>query len=235
MPTRTLPTLALLPGILCNEDIFATTQAGLSDHAEIHIPDFFGFDSIEAMARHTLAQIQGSFSVVGFSLGGRVAMKVAELAPERVERICICASGAVPASSGDAEKQRPLLDLADEKGLSALEEPWLLPRLHPDRRQDRSLVQPLLDMMCTATPEIFAKQMQALLHRPDARPGLSRLRCPALVMSGAQDTGVAPAVTQAVAAEIPEAQAIIIGACGHFVPVEGPAEFVAAVRGWLDR
>ena len=43
------------------------------------------------------------------------------------------------------------------------------------------------------SPEIFAAQVRALLTRPDARPVLDQIRCPALLLTGQEDGWSPPA------------------------------------------
>ncbi len=48
------PVLYLLPGLLCDETVFAPQVAALADVCEIRIPSFRGLDSFDAMANAVL-------------------------------------------------------------------------------------------------------------------------------------------------------------------------------------
>ena len=76
--------LALLSGLLCDRGIWEPQIAALAGVATIHVPDFSRLDTIEGMAREVLAQVPGEFAAAGHSMGGRVALEILRLAPERV-------------------------------------------------------------------------------------------------------------------------------------------------------
>ena len=227
-------TLYLLCGLLCDAYTFQSQQKALSEKYDLRIMDFFGLDSMEAMARKVLDDAPPHFSVCGFSMGGRVAMKIMELAPERVMRLCLLDTGVGPVTEGEAEKRQFLIDLAQAKGNVALLDTWLPPMLHPDRQRDPRFIGPLGEMICRATPEIFARQQKALLTRSDARPLLPKINIPTFVVVGRQDAWSTVEQHEAFAAEIPGAKLIIIEDSGHFVPVEQPEKLSALLDAMMQ-
>ena len=57
------PVLYILPGLLCDESIFAEQKRGLADICEVRSPHFWDFDSILAMAQHVLDNAPPKFSL----------------------------------------------------------------------------------------------------------------------------------------------------------------------------
>lgn len=228
------PVLYILPGLLCDESIFAEQKAALSDICEVRSPHFRGFDSIVAMAEHVLETAPPKFSLAGFSMGGRVSFQIMRLAAERVERLCLFDTGPTPEPAGGAEKRKPLVDLAYEKGMKALADVWLPPMLAPRRRNDEAFRKPIEDMILRSTPEDHEKQIKALVERPDATPLLKTFKCPVLVICGAQDEWSTPEQHREMAAQIPGAELAIIEDAGHFVSVEQPQEFTRLMRRFMS-
>jgi pimeloyl-ACP methyl ester carboxylesterase len=222
-------TLYLLCGLLCDAYTFHAQKEALSRKYDVRVIDFFGLDSMEAMARKVLDEAPARFSVCGFSMGGRVALKIMELAPERVQRLCLLDTGVGPVVDGEQAKRQKLIDLAREKGNAALIETWLPPMLHPDRQKDPRFIGPLGEMICRASPEIFARQQHALLTRPDARPLLPKIRIPTYVVVGRQDAWSTVEQHEAFAREIAGAKLVVIEDSGHFVPVEQPEKLSAVL------
>lgn len=224
------PTLFLLCGLLCDAYTFQEQDVALGDEYDVRIVDFLGLDSIEAMARKVLDGAPARFSVCGFSMGGRVALKIMELAPERVERLCLLDTGVGPVVEGEAEKRQALVDLAFREGVDALTQTWLPPMLHPERQNDPAVTEPLSDMIRRTSPDVFARQQHALLTRPDARPLLPRISIPTYVVVGRQDVWSDVAQHEAFAAMIPGAKLVVVEESGHFVPVEQPLALNAILR-----
>ena len=224
------PTLYLLPGLLCDAYTYAHQQRALESEFDIRVLDFFGLDSMTGMAERVLNDAPERFSVCGFSMGGRVALQILRLAPERVERLCLLDTGVTPVAAGEAEKRQVLVDLAYKDGMDALINAWLPPMLHPDRRTDPAFRGPLSDMVRRASPEIFEKQIHALLGRADAWPLLPTINIPTVVAVGRQDEWSTVAQHEDFAKLIPNAKMTVIEDSGHFTPVEQPDALTAILR-----
>ncbi|MDB5642459.1 MAG: alpha/beta hydrolase family protein, partial [Hyphomicrobiales bacterium] len=78
----TKKTLMMLPGLLCDAATYAPQIAAFSADYDVRVAEFFGLDSINAMARRVLETAPGDFVMAGFSMGGRVALEVMRIAPE---------------------------------------------------------------------------------------------------------------------------------------------------------
>lgn len=228
------PVLYFLPGLLCDETVFVPQVEGLSDIADVRVADYRGLDSIEAMAQSVLDAAPERFSIAGFSMGGRVAFQIMAMAPERIERFCAFDTGTPPLGEGEEAKRQAVIDLAYEKGMEALADAWLPPMLHPDKRADAAFTAPLRAMVLRFTPELHEKQIRALINRPDARPVLPTIKCPTLIACGRDDAWSTPPAHEAMAAAIPGARLAIIDHSGHFLPVEQPEAFNAALRDWMS-
>jgi pimeloyl-ACP methyl ester carboxylesterase len=223
-------TVFLLPGLLCDETVWRDQKDALGRFAEVIIPDFRYVSSISAMAQLVLDAAPERFSVAGHSMGGRVALEVFRMAPERVERLALLDTGVHPRAAGEESKRGELVDLARGPGMAAMAARWLPPMLHPDHS---ALLEPLTEMVMRSTPETFANQQRALLDRPDARTVLHRIQCPTLVLCGRQDAWSPVSQHEEIAASIPQAKLVIVDDCGHMSPVEQPAAVSHALCEWL--
>lgn len=227
------PVLYMLPGLLCDETVFAPQVAGLSDAIDVRVPRFLGLDCLIAMAQHVLDIAPQRFSIAGFSMGGRVAFQIMAMAPERIERFCAFDTAPGPKAEGEEIKRQAIIDLAYREGMGALAAAWLPPMLHPSRRADPAFMEPLTAMVLRSTPEIHEKQIRALLNRPDARPVLPTIACPTLIACGRDDEWSPLALHEEMAAAIPNARLEAFDVCGHFLPLEQPEGFNKALRKWM--
>jgi len=221
------PTLFLLPGLLCDAEIWSHQSAALSEFAEIVIPDFRFVRSIPAMAQLVLDGAPDRFSVAGHSMGGRVALEVFRMAPERVERLALLDTGIHPRRPGEEAGRQELIDLARRDGMEAMAARWLPPMLHSDHM---ALLAPLTAMVKRSTPETFENQQRALLDRPDARAVLPAIHCPTLVLCGREDAWSPVAQHEEIAALIPGSKLVVIEECGHMSPVEQPDAVTNALK-----
>jgi pimeloyl-ACP methyl ester carboxylesterase len=226
-------TVLALPGLLCDAYVWQQQATALADIADFLIPEFDREDSLEAMARTALDLCDGKISVIGHSMGGRAAMALWWLAPDRVERLALLDTGAQPRRDGEEVGRMKLVALAREQGMAALADAWLPPMMHPNRTADDGLLQPLREMVQRKTPEIFANQQNALLNRPDAMPALASITVPTLVGVGREDLWSPVAQHEEMVAAIPGAKLVIFEESGHMSTVENAPAVTAALRDWL--
>jgi pimeloyl-ACP methyl ester carboxylesterase len=230
--------LLLLPGLICDQTAWQQQIDALSDVAVCTCADYGSLDSLPAMAEHVLRSAPERFSIAGHSMGGRIALQVYRLAPQRVARIALLNTGSSPLAQGaagaeEARNRGELVALAESQGMPAMLRKWLPPMIAPDRINDTALVNAIIEMMARKTPEIFAAQVRALLARPDATAILDQIRCPALLLTGQEDGWSPPAQHAAMHAKIAGSTLVIVPGCGHMSMLERPAEVSAALRAWL--
>lgn len=226
--------LQLLPGLLCDASVWEAQAKGLRDLCEVRaFANFYGHDSLQGMARAVLDSAPGRFHLCGHSMGGRAAFEIYRLAPERIQSLILLDTGAGPAAPEETEKRMNLVELAQREGMAAMAAQWLPPMVHPRRHADTPFMNALTQMVCRATPEIFAGQQHALLTRPDACPLLPQIACPTLVGCGADDNWSPLAQHEAIAAAIPGARLVSIPESGHMVCVEAPEALTAVLRDWM--
>lgn len=231
MPVPAAP-LVLLPGLLCDSRVFAGQVKRFPD--TIAIDGFGACDSITAMARRVLDTGPERMSLLGHSMGARVALEVVRLAQERVERLALVSTGTHTLRPGEADKRHALLALGREQGAAALVDRWLPPMVAPARRSDQALIAPLHRMSTQAGVEIYAAQITALLNRPEVESLLPHIGCPTLVAVGADDEWSPPEQHRFIASRIPNVRLQIIAGAGHMLPAEAPDALNDAIAGWLD-
>ena len=229
----TAPTLVLVPGLLCDEIVWKAAIDRFAPEMTVAIGNCQTQDSITDMAKDILGANPGQLMVAGHSMGGRVALEMIRLAPERIERLALLDTGVHPRKEGEEAKRQVVIDLAFEKGMRALADQWLPPMVHPDRHGDAELMGTLTAMVERMTPELHQRQITALLNRPDAVTGLSDITCPVRLIVGRQDAWSPPAQHEAMLPYLKNAALEIIDDAGHFAPIERPEALVSALEAWM--
>lgn len=178
--------------------------------------------------------------VLGYSLGGRVALHLALLTPERVEALILeSASPGIDDPEERAARVRSdeaLAALIEREGIEAFVDYWeSIPLFATQRR---------------LPPETLARQRaQRLAHRPHGlanslrgmgagvqsplRPRLAEVRQPTLLIAGELDEKYRTLATE-MARLIPEAKAVIIPGAGHATHLERADEFARVVGDVLE-
>lgn len=234
-----LPPVMLVPGLLCDDAVWAPQRDALSFRTEVIVARHGNVDSLGRMAEQALEAAPPRFALAGHSMGGRVALEILARAPERVTRLALLDTGyeaLAPGAEGERERagRLRLLRLAREEGMRAMGVEWSRGMVHPRRLADARLMQDILDMIERATPETFAAQIAALLARPDRTALLAGIRVPTLVLCGHEDAWSTLARHEALAALIPGAVLVDVPDCGHMATMERPDAVTAALLAWLE-
>jgi pimeloyl-ACP methyl ester carboxylesterase len=227
--------LYLLPGLLCDADSWRDVAERLAPEWEVVTPGFFEQDSLEGMAQWVLDRAPPRFSVAGHSMGGRAAMILMRLAPERIQRLALVDTNFVPATPDEAPKRQVLIDAMRARGMPALSELWLPPMVGKSGRADPAMMARMAAMVERCPPELFERQIKALLGRPEIFSVYATIRCPTAVICGREDEWSPVEAHVAMAEAIAGAELTVIEDCGHMAPVEQPQAVADALARLMRR
>ena len=231
--------LLLVPGLMCDHTSWAPMLPYLNPHIAHTTIDHGDADSLVAMAERILENAPAVFDLAGHSMGGRVALEVMRLAPQRVRRLALLGTGYRAKESGEAgadelRKRQVLLDIARAQGVRAMAVEWVKPMVAPSRLSDPIFVEQIIAMICRKSEDIFKRQIKALIERPDASNVLSHIQIPTLVMAGAFDGWATPAQHQEIADLIPSKPDVAVtGPSGHMMMMEEPQLVAQHFNQWL--
>ena len=174
------------------------------------------------------------FTLVGYSMGGRLALHAALMPRARIERLVLI--GASPGLAGRAEREaRRAADekLAEEIERSGIEEfarrwartpvlagqpPEVLAAVHADRLRNEpaGLARALRGLGTGALPSLWDR--------------LGEVSMPVALVVGERDEKFRAIATQMVSA-LPDAEVILVPGAGHAVHLESPGALAAVIAG----
>jgi len=215
-------TLILIPGLLCDATVWQPLLDKLDKigDQQVCVADLSTQDSLTQMAMDCLDSHAGQLNVAGHSMGARVAMEMARLAPDRVQRMVLLDTGIHPLREGEIEKRREVVEFANEFGMQALAERWLAGMVYAPNQKYTLLMQSLTNMVLRCDTAMHARQIKALTDRPDASGYIANIRCPVLLIVGRHDQWSPVSQHEAMLQLLPNARLEVIGDAGHFAPLE---------------
>lgn len=241
------PDVLLLHGLGSTRASLFETAAALSPSYRVHAPDLPGFGSSSKPAfgaytarwfAETMVGLMDSLGVrraliVGNSLGGRIAIEVGLIAPERTVALGLLC----PAVAWLRRSLHPLVRLMRPE-LGMLPHAFRRSLLASHVRSmfhDRDQIDP-------DVADLVVEEFRRIYHSPAARyafwssarniyleaplgsngfyPRLAKLRPPALFVWGANDSLVPPAFGRHVSKWLPQAEQVTLDECGHVPQVE---------------
>ncbi|MFZ4761309.1 MAG: alpha/beta fold hydrolase [Alphaproteobacteria bacterium] len=231
---RQKKSLILLPGLLCDAELYGAQIQHLQDIADIKVIDFSTADSIDAMAQLVLEQAPPQFSLAGLSMGGYIAFEIMRRAPQRVERLCLMNTRAGMDSHEQLERRHGLMNLAEMgefKGIT----PRLLPMMISAHSLEKKIAgQKIMAMAERMGKDAFIRQQLAVINRSDSRSTLADIGCPTLVIAGREDQITPLAHLQEIADGIGNSRLALLENCGHLSPIEQPEAVTTLIRLWFQ-
>jgi 2-succinyl-6-hydroxy-2,4-cyclohexadiene-1-carboxylate synthase len=188
-----------------------------------------------AAAAGLLGACGGRAAYVGYSLGGRLCLRLALDRPDLVRALVLLGASpgvADPAARAErAAADRALAAAIERDGVAAFLDRWLAGPLFATLPPDRAgLAERLAN-----TPEGLAGALRRLGVGVQAPlwDRLAGLRCPTLLLAGALDAKFAALAGEMAAAIGPTARVALVDGAGHAAHLERPAEVAALVERFL--
>lgn len=168
--------------------------------------------------------------VVGLSMGGMVGMWLAAHRPDRVGRLVLANTTAhIPLRDMWNSRIETALSVGMGSIASATLQRWVSERF---KTVQPEAIAAIAETMRTMSPAGYAGCCAAL-RDADQRATVGAIAAPALVLTGAADQAITPAVAEALAAAIPGARCAIVPDAGHLSNIEQPEAFNALIRSFL--
>ena len=190
-------------------------------------------------------------SLLGFSHGGVVAMAYAAAHGARVGRLVLACTLAVWGEEAEAAMNRGIEKRRDQPWFAAAAK-----AIEEELAGEFSSVEDLIANVQLQAPLYFHRwegneQIGRVLFSDfahfeplhyfntvefpalDLRAGLRTIEAPTLVVAGDDDMIAGPVCADAIVRELPDARLVTIPESGHFVYVEQPEAFRAALTGFL--
>jgi pimeloyl-ACP methyl ester carboxylesterase len=226
--------IVLVPGLNCSARLYAEQIPALWQFGPVLLADHRRDDSIKGIARRILAAAPPRFALVGLSMGGYIGFEIMRQAPGHVARLALLDTGAGAKTPERTAQRRPLLELARGGRFAEITDNQFPLLVRRSRHGDTALKAVVRTMNEETGAEAYLRQQEAIMGRPDSRPGFAAIRCPTLVLVGDDDQLTPPALAREMAAGIAGARLVVIADCGHLSTLERPQAVTAALVEWLN-
>lgn len=225
-------TLVLVPGLICDAEVWAHPRAHLGDVADIVYAPANEADTMQGLAAAVLDAAPERFAIAGFSMGGYVALEVLRQAPGRVERIALLDTSARADTRRKAAGRTAAIADCEEGRFDDLLDRFVPMLLHPDRHGEPLAAQ-VRAMGERVGPGLFADRHRAMQTRADSRDLLRETDIPVRAIVGRSDVLTSVDEHQEIADLAPRGRLSIVEDCGHMPPLERPQATTALLRDWL--
>ena len=232
---KKLPVL-FIPGTLCTPDVFNSQVKALKPLApQIDVVRFALEDSISKMADTAIKHIgqnTGS-AIIGFSMGGMVAMEIARQAPELIKKLALLNTNL---HADLPERHHARLQHLKEANASSMG--TIIRRYYLDRylyQAHPEACKQVITMADNLGTKCFAAQINALATRLDSRDVLANIKSPTLILGASEDKLCPQKEQRQMHQTVKNSELKILDACGHFSMLEEPLAVNHELKRWYLR
>lgn len=244
------PPLVLLHGFPLDRTMWSAQLGMLSNQHRVIVPDLRGhgqspapdgpypMDDLAADVIETLdaLKVQPPFVVGGLSMGGYVALAMAERFADRLLGLILLNTRAGPdspeAASAREEKAATVERDGSTESLTGMVEVLFAETTRQSRPE---LVEQVLAMIRQTPPAGAAGALRGMASRPDRLGVLRSIEVPVLVIAGEEDAIVPESESRAMAEAASAGELMVVPGVGHLTPMEDPGATDAAIRSFLGR
>ena len=226
--------LVLLPGMMCDERLFASQINELSKRREVHFAKITDHETISELASDVLNNAPPVFALAGLSMGGIVAMEIVSQAPERVERLALLDTNPLAELPDVLKRRGPQIDAIKNGQLKEIIRDEMKPNYLFDGVRKTEILKLCMDMALDIGPDAFIRQSIALRDRVDQKNTLGSYKRPALVLCGRHDVLCPLERHELMHTLLENSKLEIIEDAGHLPTLEQPKITTTALASWLE-
>jgi len=225
--------LVMIPGMMCDERIFAPQIEELVPKRSVHVADISKHDNISDLAADVLSHAPPKFCLVGHSMGGIVAMEICAQDPKRIEKLVLIDTNPLAELEEVKLKREPQIsDALSGKLVDVIRDEMKPNYLASSENQD-IILNICMEMALSLGPKVFINQSRALQTRADQQSNIQSINIPVLIMCGSEDKLCTVERHEMMHNMISNSELKIINNAGHMPTLEQPSETTEVLKEWL--
>ena len=223
----------MVPGMMCDERIFSPQIEQLSKNLEVTVADISSFPTVRELASDLLKKAPKSFSLLGHSMGGIVAMEIYSQEPNRIEKLILMDTNPKAELDEVKLKREPQIKDVREGKLLEVMRDEMKPNYLAESENKSSVLDVCMDMALALGPDVFINQSRALQKRADQLNTIQSINIPVLIMCGSEDKLCTVERHEMMHNMISDSDLKIINNAGHMPTLEQPRETTEVLKEWL--
>ncbi|MFN7139451.1 MAG: alpha/beta fold hydrolase [Limisphaerales bacterium] len=173
--------------------------------------------------------------IVGMSMGGYVALSLAERYRHRLAGLGLISTQAVADTVEARQQRQEMIEKVRAEGPTSAAQAAINKLFAPGNRDNSTFREFPEKGARRAGTEGIIWALQAMANRPDRSALLQHIHFPTLVVHGTEDQFIPVERARQMSGVIPDCEYAEISGAGHAIPLESPEPLIEELLGLLDR
>ena len=216
--------LYLIPSTMCDDRLWASMQQ-LMPQIRPHHCDYASADTMESMMQAVLDQAPaGPSHLVGFSLGGYLAIMAALKAPDLFKSLTVIAASPYGLTQREKDLRRRNADMLSRIKYRGMSKARLAQFVSADHLENKIITNTITQMEKDLGQEVLLRQLLATVDREDISQALLGLPIPKHFIMADEDQLVPMEPVEKLSGSSKTISVTRITGSGHMIPLEAPGE-----------
>ncbi len=223
-----------IPGLMTDERLWKRVIPFLEKEYEIihiPIPESSDFDEIIDILYGTF--VEEKINLLGFSLGGYIASYFTITYPNRVKKLFMIASTPGATNEAEIERRKEKFTIIEKEGFGLTYEK-ALSLVEEQNKNDKDLIQTIMDMFHDLGKEKFISQLTSTFYRKDLFEDLTHLDIPIWMFYSLNDRLLNKQAIEKILKTKHNITVISREGTSHNIPLEVPFEFAINIKKWME-
>ncbi len=216
-----------LPGVFCEPNILWEAQKNkLANDANVFNYDLSSYASIDAAITRIISNSPEKFFLIGFSLGGQVALELFRKIPERIKGFLVMSASPRPPAEATRARVKNAIHGIKTKGLESF-----MSSFYDGYFNNDTFKQKYLDMTKKVGVEGCMNHLR-IVESIEDKP-FPNIICPTEILCGADDDKTTPELHREFHKKIAESKLNIIPSVRHYIMWVQPEKINEVLIKWL--
>ncbi len=220
---------------MCDENIWKFQIKELRKKYKVIFAKVKKGETIKEYSSNIIKSLPKKFSIIGFSMGGFIALDLSINHPERIEKLVLVGTNGRSIS----DKRKKLLnkfcnEINNENFINKFCNANINSYFSKNNQSNIQYLKLIKSMAKKLGYLVFKRQTNAILKRPSVLSKLSKIKLKCLIVSGSNDTLSTKEMNTELKKRIKNSELFFIKKSSHFVMFEQAKKFNNKILEWME-
>ncbi len=220
---------------MCDENIWKFQIKELRKKYKVIFAKLRKGETVKEYSSNIIKSLPKKFSIIGFSMGGFIALDLSLNHPERVEKLILVGTNGRSISD---KRKKFLKKFCDEINKENFINEFCNANINSYFSKINQSNMQYLNLIKTMVKKlgylVFKRQTNAILKRPSVLSKLSKIKLKCLIVSGSNDTLSTKEMNTELKKRIKNSELFFIKKSSHFVMFEQAKKFNNKILEWME-